>query len=90
MATINNNEKNKVFKLHEDGYYYSEKFPDVRFKIKGYEFEGKIEKEYIFEVKNKRNFFGLFRKKKWEYVVSTTSFFDGLDFCHFIIVDKAI
>lgn len=84
MITDNTVEHTEDFKLNDDGYYYSKTNTHLRFKIVIDEdpIWGGVYEDFRFEVL-KREF--LFFKKKWDFVVQTNGFWEGLSFSNHIL-----
>lgn len=75
------------FKLKNDGWYYSETNPEIRYKYV-YQIEPITNvtfTEYRFEIFKRPYLFGLLGRKKWEYLVQTNSFRDGFSFCNYML-----
>ena len=73
------------FKQNNDGWFYSELNPRVRFRFEEYEYCGEIVNNFFFEIKKRPYFFGLIGKIKWDFVVQTNGFTEGVSLCNFIL-----
>lgn len=75
------------FKENQDGWFYSKKQPLVRFKFVTDEdpIWGGITTYFFFEVLKRPYFFGLIGKKKWEFIVQTNGWKEGMSFCSYIL-----
>ena len=75
------------FTENQDGWFYSKKQPLVRFKFVTDEdpIWGGITTDFIFKVLKRPYFFGLKKKKKWEFIVQTNGWKEGMSFCSYIL-----
>ena len=75
------------FKENQDGWFYSKKQPLVRFKFVTDEdpIWGGIETDFYFEVFKRPYLFGLVGRKRWEYIVRTNGWTEGMSFCSYIL-----
>ena len=59
---------------------------NVRYKLVEYfDFGGNKVQEYHFEIFKRPYFFGLIGKKRWEWVVTTNEYKEGLSFVKYIL-----
>lgn len=76
------------FKQKIDGYYYSEKRPNIRFYFTEDEdpIFGGVTADFVFEIFKRPYFFGMIGKKKWEFICQTNGWKEGISFCSYLLL----
>lgn len=75
------------FKAAEDGWFYSPTQQQVRFRFVTDEdpIFGGVTTDFHFEIFKRPYFFGLIGKKKWDFIVQTNGWKEGMSFCSYIL-----
>lgn len=78
------------FIQQEDGYFTSTEYPLIRYKEVTDEdpLSGVVYDDFRFEIFVRPYFFNLLGKKRWEYIVQTSSFSMGFSFSYYMTKPK--
>ena len=86
MKKVTNTDYDFIEK-NKDGWFYSNNHPRVRFKFirEDDPIFGGTTNDFFFEIFKRPYFFGLLGKKKWEFIVQTNGWMEGMSFCNYIL-----
>jgi len=78
------------FKKKDDGYFYTEKNNNIRYKFVQSEdlINGGLTIDYRFEIFKRPYLFGLLGFKRWEFIVQTNGFIEGISFCAYLLMKR--